>query len=105
MIHPMYLFDNVDCLLQPSFPKMSNKNKRASKETAGSVGSKKKKQLQQSTLFSDGDEVLRGLNKAHIGKRLLFLQKSYILVAEFPLVKKILCSSILSVLLTRTTKH
>jgi hypothetical protein len=47
---------------------MSNNNKRASKETSGSVGSKKKKQLQQSTLFSDGDEVLRGLNKAHIGK-------------------------------------
>jgi hypothetical protein len=47
---------------------MSNNNKRASKETAGRVGSKKKKQLQQSTLFSDGDKVLKGLNKTHIGK-------------------------------------
>ncbi len=49
-------------------------NKRASKETAGSEGSKKKKQ-RQSTLFSDGDEVLRGLNKAHKGKRLLIPAK------------------------------
>ena len=54
---------------------MSNNNKRASKETSGCVGSKKKKQLQQSTLFSDGDEVLKGLNKAHIGKRLLIPAK------------------------------
>ncbi len=49
--------------------KMSS-NKRASTETAGSGGSKKKKQ-HQSTLFLDGDEVLRGLNKAHKGKCLL----------------------------------
>ncbi len=49
-------------------------NKRASKESAGSGGSKKKKQ-HQSTLFSDGDEVLRGLNKAHKGKRLLISAK------------------------------
>jgi hypothetical protein len=54
---------------------MSNNNKRASKETAGRVGSKKKKQLQQSTLFSDGDKVLKGLNKTHIGKRLLIPAK------------------------------
>jgi hypothetical protein len=45
-------------------------NKRASKETAGSEGSKNKKQ-HQSTLFLDGDEILRGLNKAHKGKHLL----------------------------------
>ncbi len=37
-------------------------NKRASKETAGGDGSKNKKQ-NQSTLFSDGDEVLRGLKR------------------------------------------
>jgi hypothetical protein len=49
-------------------------NKRASKETAGSGGSKKKKQL-QSTLFPYGDEVLRGLNKAHKGKCLLIPAK------------------------------
>ena len=53
---------------------MSN-NKRASKETAGSVGSNNKKQLQQSTLFSDGDEVLEGLNKAHIGTQRLIPAK------------------------------
>jgi hypothetical protein len=49
-------------------------NKRASKETAGSGGSIKKKQ-HQSTLFSDGDKFLRGLNKAHKGKRLLIPAK------------------------------
>jgi hypothetical protein len=46
----------------------------ASKETAGTDSSKKKKQ-HQSTLFSDGDEVLRGLNKAHKGKCLLIPAK------------------------------
>jgi hypothetical protein len=45
-------------------------NKRASKETSGSGGSKKKKH-HQSILFSDGDEVLRGLTKAQKGKHLL----------------------------------
>lgn len=54
--------------------KMSH-NKRASNEEALTATSKKKKQLQQSTLFSDGDEVLKGLNKAHIGKRLLIPAK------------------------------
>jgi hypothetical protein len=49
-------------------------NKRASKETAGSGGSNKKKQ-HQFTLFSDRDEVLRGLNKAHRGKHLLIPAK------------------------------
>jgi hypothetical protein len=49
-------------------------NKRASKETAGSEGSKKKKQ-HQSTLFSDGDDILGGLNKAHKGKCLLIPAK------------------------------
>ena len=53
---------------------MFNINKRASKETAGNGGSKKKKQ-HQSTLFSDGDEVLWGLNKAHKGERLLIPAK------------------------------
>jgi hypothetical protein len=43
-------------------------NKRASNDEALTATSKKKKQLQQSTLFSDGDEVLKGQNKAHIGK-------------------------------------
>jgi hypothetical protein len=52
-------------------------NKRASKETYGSDRSKKKKQ-HQSALFSDGDEVLWGLNKAHKGKRLLIPGKSVI---------------------------
>jgi hypothetical protein len=56
-----------------SFSKMSS-NKRASKHAVGSKGSKKKKQL-QSTLFSDGDEILKGLNKAHKGKRLLIPAK------------------------------
>ena len=65
-----------DFLLQPSlFLKMSNNNKRASKETSGSVGSKKKKQLQQSTLISNGDKFLKGQNKAHIGKQLLIPAK------------------------------
>ena len=36
---------------------------------------KKKTQLQQSTLFSDGDEVPRGLNKTHKGKHLLIPAK------------------------------
>ena len=54
---------------------MSHNNKRASNEAASSATSKKKKQLQQSTLFLDGDEVLKGLNKAHIGKRLLIPAK------------------------------
>ena len=71
IIHPMYSSNNVEALsldvwgpdqvLQPSTQahlivkesKMSS-NKRASKETAVSGGSKKKKQ-NQSTLFSDGD--------------------------------------------------
>ena len=35
----------------------------------GNKGPKKKQQL-QSTLFSDGDEILKGLNKAHEGKGL-----------------------------------
>jgi len=45
-------------------------NKRASKHAVGSKGSKKNKQL-QSTLFSDGDEILKGLNEADKGKCLL----------------------------------
>ncbi len=53
---------------------MFNINKRASKETAGNGGLEKKKQ-HQSTLFSDGDEVLWGLNNAHKGKRLLIPTK------------------------------
>jgi hypothetical protein len=86
MIHPIYLSANVDVfslvvwwpnhVLQPSHQahliiKESNmsSNKRVWKETAGSEGSKKKKE-HQSTLFLDGDEVLRGLNKAHRGKNL-----------------------------------
>ena len=87
MIHPMYSSVNVDVLslvvwgpnhiLQPSHQahliiKESNmtSNNRASKETSGSEGSKKKKQY-QSTLFLDGEKVLRGLNKALRGKHLL----------------------------------
>jgi hypothetical protein len=53
---------------------MFNISKRASKETAGNGVSKKKKQ-HQSTLFSDGNEVLRGLFKAHKGKGLLIPAK------------------------------
>ncbi len=49
-------------------------NKRASKHAVGGKGSKKKKQL-QSTLFSEGDEILKGHNKAHKGKRLLIPAK------------------------------
>jgi hypothetical protein len=52
-------------------------NKRASKETAESDESKKKKQ-HQSILFSDGDRDLRGLNKVHKGKRLLIPSNSCI---------------------------
>jgi hypothetical protein len=56
-----------------SFSKMFSK-KRASKHAVGSKGSNKKKQL-QSTLFSDADEILNGLNKTHKGKRLLIPAK------------------------------
>jgi hypothetical protein len=87
----MYSSVNVDVLslvvwgpnqvLQPSHQahliiKESNmsSNKRASKDTAGSEGSKKKKQ-HQFTLFLDDDEVLRGLNKAHKEKCLLIPAK------------------------------
>jgi hypothetical protein len=49
-------------------------NKRDSNQPARSNDSKKKKQ-HQSILFSDRDEVLRGLNKAHKEKHLLFPAK------------------------------
>ncbi len=83
----MYSFDNVNALLlcvwdsgtcptdvASSPRKMFNIIKRASKDTSGNGGSKKKEQ-HQSTLFSDGNEVHWGLNKAHKGKNLLILAK------------------------------
>ncbi len=75
-----------------SFSKMSS-NKRTPKHAVGSKGSKTKKQL-QSTLVSDGDEILKGLNKAHMGNVSLSLPKYYI-QAEFHLVKRIISFSTL----------